>query len=252
MRRVKQTKKKSVFNGPLVSMLISLILVAAAVGVVFGFGAYLKEQTYEGPEIMSGLETTEKKQEDQEYLDIDEGFRPCYIMIGEVPAFGLWANSVPGIKDKDSQLLVSGQILRAQKRGNYEGQTYYKLKNGLYVSANITHAEPLISYTKLEGYIAITYLSSSGVNLRKWADFDADNIVGSVYVGDKVQVKAKVETEKGASAYLTEDGLYITADSRYSNDYTSVPEEEKKGEAKTTESERWDFSDPVLNGNGRS
>ena len=248
MRRVKQTKKKNVFNGPLLSMLISLILVAAAVGVVFGFGAYLKDQTYEGPEIMSGLETTEVEQGEQEYLDIDKGFRPCYIMIGETPAFGLWADAVPGKKAEDSQLLVSGQVLRAQKRGAYEGQTYYKLKNGLYVSANIAHAEPRVSYTKLEGYIAITYLSSSGVNLRRWADFDADNIAGSVYVGDKVQVKAKIETEKGASAYITADGLYITADSRYSNDYTSVPETKKHSAGETTESGRWDFSDPVLNG----
>ena len=33
-------------------------------------------------------------------------------------------------------------------------------------------------------------------------------------------------TEKGVSAYITSDDLYITTDTRYLNDYTSIPEEE--------------------------
>ena len=94
----------------------------------------------------------------------------------------------------------------------------------------------------MEGYLAITYISSSGVRLRKWADFDADNVAGAVYVGDKIQVKAKVQTEKGDSAFITTDGLYITADPQYFNDYSSVREKstesgkKNKNSASTSES----------------
>ena len=83
----------------------------------------------------------------------------------------------------------------------------------------------MTEYIKVNGYLAITYISASGINLRSWADFDADNVVKTVYVGEKIQVKAKVLTEKGVSAYITTDDLYITSDTRYLNDYTSILEE---------------------------
>ena len=86
---------------------------------------------------------------------------------------------------------------------------------------------------EVDGYLAVTYISSSGVRLRRWADFDADNVVGAVYVGDKVQVKARVQTEKGASAYITEDGLYITSDAQYFDDYTTVLKDAGKDGQKT-------------------
>ena len=62
----------------------------------------------------------------------------------------------------------------------------------MYLYASEKNMEELASYEKLEGYVAITYISSTGVRLRKWADFQADNVVKSVYVGDKVQVKARL------------------------------------------------------------
>lgn len=236
MRRVRRTKKSGLLQSPLFSMIISLLLVAAAVGFVFGFGAFLQNQTYTGPEVVSGLETTEEEEEENaEYLDLDKRFKACYVMICEVPPLGLWVNKVPGEKTDTSQMLVSGQIVHAQQRGTYKGQTYYKLDDGTYLSTDISHAETLLSYTEMEGYLAITYISSSGVRLRKWADFDADNVVGAVYVGDKVQIKAKVQTEKGASAYITTDGLYITSDTQYFNDYTSVPEDNTESETKKPE-----------------
>lgn len=224
MKRVKRTRKSGLFQSPLFSMAISLLLVAATVGFVFGFGAFLDNQTYTGPEVVSGLESTEEQKKSPEYLKMDSRFKACYVMICEVPPLGLWANPVPGEKTDASKMLVSGQIVHAKQRGSYKGQTYYKLDDGTYLSADITHAQPLISYTEMEGYLAITYISSSGVRLRKWADFDADNVAGAVYVGDKIQVKAKVQTEKGDSAFITTDGLYITADPQYFNDYSSVRE----------------------------
>ncbi len=272
MRHARRTKKSGLLQSPLFSMVISLLLVAAAVGFVFGFGAFLENRTYTGPEVVSGLETTEEETEEEnpEYLDLDNRFKACYVMICEVPPLGLWANPIPGEKTDASKMLVSGQVVHAQQRGTYKGQTYYKLDDGTYLSSDISHAQPLLSYTEMEGYLAITYISSSGVRLRRWADFDADNVVGAVYVGDKVQVKAKVQTEKGDSAYITTDGLYITADTQYFNDYTSVPEDKtesdsnkqsekttaadeettESGQDVSTETEntgKWDFSDRELN-----
>lgn len=256
MKRMNQMKKPEFFNSPLFSMLISIILVVIAVGMVFGFGNYLRNKTYTGPKIDTELENTDNVADDKEYLDVDDKFKSCYVMICNVPSSGLWANHVPGVKMEDSRELFNGQIVRAVERGTYQGHTYYKLEQDLYISANISHVEPLRSYIELDGYLAITYINSSGVHLRSWADFDADNVVKSVYVGDKVQVKAKVETEKGDSAYVTTDGLYITSNPRYFNDYTDISKEEEKTTEKkidssqeTTEktSETWDFSDPELN-----
>ena len=47
-------------------MAISLLLVAATVGFVFGFGAFLDNQTYTGPEVVSGLESTEEQKKSPE------------------------------------------------------------------------------------------------------------------------------------------------------------------------------------------
>ena len=232
MRRIKRTKKSGLLQNPLFSMAVSLLLVAATIGFVFGFGAFLENQTYTGPEVTSALASTEEKKEEPEYLKVDRRFRPCYVMISSVPPLGLWANPVPGEKTDTSRMLVSGEIVYAEQRGSYKGQMYYKLSDGRYLSTDINHAEPLLSYTEMEGYLAITYISSSGVRLRRWADFDADNVAGAVYVGDKVQIKAKVQTEKGASAYITTNGLYITTDNQYFNDYTVAVESSEKEDGK--------------------
>ena len=237
MRRVRRTKRAERLQSPLFSMIISLLLVGVTVGFVFGFGSFLQSQTYTGPEmeIAAGLEeeSTQQEAEEPEYLKVDKRFKPCYVMICEVPPLGLWANPVPGEKTDASRLLMSGQIVYAAQRGTYKGQTYYKLSDGLYLGTDVTHAQPLLSYMEVDGYLAVTYISSSGVRLRRWADFDADNVVGAVYVGDKVQVKARVQTEKGASAYITEDGLYITSDAQYFDDYTTVLKDTGKDGQKT-------------------
>ena len=91
----------------------------------------------------------------------------------------------------------------------------------MYLKASENYTEELTSYEKLGGYVAITYISSTGVRLRVWADFSADNVVKSVYVGDKVPIKGKVTLKNGDSAYITEEGLYLTTDIQYLNDYTT-------------------------------
>lgn len=142
-------------------------------------------------------------------------------MIKNLPAKGLYISELPGKKENSSTYLKSGQILWASKKGTYKDKTYYHLKNGMYLYASEKYMEELASYEKLEGYVAITYISSTGVRLRKWADFQADNVVKSVYVGDKVQVKGKVTRKNGESAYITDKGLYLTTDIQYLNDYTT-------------------------------
>ena len=70
-------------------------------------------------------------------------------------------------------------------------------------------------------HAAAKNISSSGVRLRSWADFkDDSNIVKSVFVGDKVNIIGEVQTVTGVSAYVTDEGLYMTTDIQYFNDYT--------------------------------
>lgn len=213
---------------PLRSVIIALLLVVVTAGIVIGIRLSLSEQTSTQSQSEADIQDEESFDPKKEYLDIDKKFEECYLMVRDVPESGMWANQIPGKKDEKSKELSNGQILKGIERGTYDEdkRTYYRLDNGLYVDANIKNVEPLTEYIKVNGYLAITYISSSGINLRSWADFDADNVVKTVYVGEKIQVKAKVITEKGVSAYITSDDLYITTDTRYLNDYTSIPEEE--------------------------
>lgn len=202
-----------------ISMSFSLILVAAVLLFIFGFKYFLSGREYKGSAVQKE-KTNDAYDVHKEYLDTDKSFKAGYLMIKEVPAGGLYVSQVPGKKADDSQTLKSGQILWASKKGTYKDKTYYHLKNGMYLRANEKQTEEIASYERLGGYVAITYISSSGVRLRKWADFQADNVVKSVYVGDKVQIKGKVTRKNGESAYITESGLYLTTDIQYLNDYT--------------------------------
>ena len=204
----------------LLSMSGSIILVALVLVFVFGFKHFLKGRNYSGK---ITLEDGVKSSEDasKEYLEMDKSFQPGYIMIKDVPKKGIYTLKISEKNKKDMVSLKNGQVLWAEKKGEYEGKTYYRLKNGLYVYASEKYTEELASYEKLGGYVVITYISSTGVRLRKWADFKADNIVKSVYVGDKVPVKAKGTRKNGESAYITAEGLYLTTDIQYLNDYTT-------------------------------
>lgn len=211
--------KKTLF-----SMSFSIILVAAVLLFVFGFKHFLNGRNYQG-NTGERAEAEEGYDADKEYLDVDKNFVAGYIMVKNVPEKGIYASKIPGKKQKNAVSLKDGQILWAVKKGSYQGKTYYRLKNDSYIHANEKYTEELASYEKLGGYVAITYISSTGVRLRKWADFKADNVVKSVYVGDKVPVKGKVTRKNGESAYITEAGLYLTTDIQYLNDYTTEPED---------------------------
>lgn len=204
----------------LLSMSASLILVAAVLVFVFGFKHFLNGRSYNG-ETFQEEAVEDSNNVKKEYLEVDESFQAGYIMIKNVSQKGIYTSEIPGKKKEDSISLKNGQILWASQKGEYEGKTYYHLRNGLYVQASEKYTEELASYEKLGGYVAITYISSTGVRLREWADFKADNVVKSVYVGDKVPVKAKVTRKNGESAYITESGLYLTTDIQYLNDYTT-------------------------------
>ncbi len=205
----------------IVSMLGSLAVVGLVVAFMFGFKMFLKNQTYQGN---NGFftDTTELSKDDSDgILDTEPNFESSYIMIMDVPEKGFYADTFPGKKTKKSVSLKNGQILRASARGRYGNETYYHLDNGYYVAANGKNVMLLSSYEELEGYVAITYISSSGVRLRSWADFkDDSNIVKSVFVGDKVNIIGEVQTVTGVSAYVTDEGLYMTTDIQYFNDYT--------------------------------
>ena len=181
------------------SMGFSLALVICVLLFIFGFKHFLKGREYQGNAVQKEAESSTQDIH-KEYLDTDKTFQSGYIMIKDVPEKGIYTSKLPGEKKKKGAVsLKNGQILWASK--NY--------------------TEELTSYEKLGGYVAITYISSTGVRLRAWADFSADNVVKSVYVGDKVPIKGKVTLKNGDSAYITEEGLYLTTDIQYLNDYTT-------------------------------
>ncbi len=213
------------------SMGFSLILVGVVIVFVITFRFFLSGNFFTSK---TGEKTEQQNNTRKEYLDTEKNFEPCYIMIRNVSSKGFYASEIPGEKTSQSQKLKNGQIFWADQKGTYEGKKYYRLKNGRYIKCVSEKVERLRSYEKLGGYVVITYISTSGVRLRSWADFHADNIVKSVYVGDKVSVTGKVVTIRGDSAYITQDGLYLTTSTQYLNDYTT---EEEAAEEDTQEQE---------------
>ncbi|MCI6858399.1 MAG: hypothetical protein MR867_03785 [Eubacterium sp.] len=224
---MKDREKRQESNPSAKESVLSMIFSLSLVGCVFLFMAglkfYLGSHTYHGEAAVFSLKHSGNPAAG-DYLLEDKKFEPGYIMIKNVPDRGYFASEIPGKKTDTSESLKNGQLLRAVKKGTYRDETYYKLMNGLYVRADKKCVEKLTSYEKLEGYVVITYISSSGVRLRSWADFQADNVVKSVYVGDKVKITGKVINQKGESAFLTENGFYLTTDIRYFNDYTVDPQ----------------------------
>ncbi len=212
------------------SMIGSLVLVGLVVAFIFGFQYYLSTHKYTGekPSQIANIESTEEAHKPgTEYLDLEKKYTGRYIMIQNLGDDDeIYATSVPGKgkDDENAMKLKNGQIFYAAGRGTYQGVHYYKLKDGRYVVSSKQYCEPLSSYTKVTGYLAITYVSNSGVKIRSFADFEADNIVKCVYVGEKVQVKASIVTQDGAKAFQTEDGNYIINDTKYYTDYTNVVE----------------------------
>lgn len=214
------------------SILFSIILVAAAMGFVFGFKYFLAGRTYRGPDIPEVLEDEKSNNaEDQLTLEKDPDFNYKYIVIQGLSGKELRASEKPDEKSFTGKNLKEGMILKVKGRGMAGGKYYYTLENGLYLRDSKS-VMPLMEYVELEGYVTITYISSTGVRLRRWPDFDANNIAGSAYVGDKVDIKGRVTTVTDTTAFVTRDGYFMTTNSRYLNDHTNVvPNKETDSES---------------------
>lgn len=219
----KQKKSNDHVDSSIGSILFSVFLVALAIGFVFGFKYFLKGRGFTPTE--STVTQADGEKEPDETTEIkmeqDNNFKYEYITVLGLDGKELYANVVPDKKGADSVKIEEGENLKVQMRGYINGKLYYLLEDGRYLKDDKS-LMPLKEYVPLKGYLSITYISSSGVHLRKWADFHADNIVSSVYVGDAVSVSAKIVTAKDTVAFVTKDGLYITADSRYLTDHTRV------------------------------
>ncbi|MDO4975972.1 MAG: hypothetical protein Q4E53_01805 [Eubacteriales bacterium] len=217
-------------RGTLLSMLFSLFLVGLSVLFVVGFHFFLTEQEYDGKVSLFG-----GKKDSNEILNLDQSFQPTYIIIKNTSKKDIYATDFPGKVEDGSEKLEDGAFLSVVKKGTFEEKTYFQLSDSGYVEYRFSQVQEVTEYIPLEGYIAITYISSAGVHLRKWADFDADNIASTVYVADRVDIKAMVATADGAKAFQTAEGYYITTDSSYFTDYTDLKEKTKAPEEMTTE-----------------
>jgi hypothetical protein len=216
------------------SILFSVFLVALAIGFVFGFKYFLSGDVLIGPDFFNKADE-DQGDSDEVMMEKDNNFKYEYVVIQDLNGKEIKAVKDPraqkddsGKTAEDDNLFITvgeGQILKVNMRGYIDGTLYYQLENGCYLKDNKS-IMPLKEYVELTGDLAITYISSSGVRLRKWPDFDADNnTVSSVYVGDKVPVRAKIITVTDVPAFVTTDGLYITTNSRYLNDHTKPVEE---------------------------
>ncbi len=205
------------------SMLFSLVLVGLTFAFVIGFRVFLKSQTYRPAE-----ETSSSQENSDDTLVLEEDFDIKYLMVKNVSDQEEFCSTkIPGIVEEDSARLKNGQILEVRDKGLYKGKPYYRLKDGSYVQGSDAKILEIKDYLPLTGYIAITYISSGGVRLRSWVDFEDDNVVKSVYVGDKVNIEAMVTTTEDVSAFRTDEGLYITTNPQYFTDYTNLNELEK-------------------------
>ena len=218
----------------LLSMLVSLILLGLTFAFVIGFRYFLKSQTYRYPDSSS------TRQEDStDTLIPVEDFTIRYLMVKNVSGQEEFcATKEPGIVEEDSLRLKNGQILEVRDKGYYNGKLYYRLKDGSYLQGSEAKILEIKDYLPLTGYIAITYISSGGVRLRSWVDFEDDNVVKSVYVGDKVNIVAMVTTTDDVSAFRTDEGLYITTNPQYFTDYTNLNEVEQAAREAEEEAEK--------------
>lgn len=215
--------KKEQENGlaTLTSMIGSVILVALAWAFIIGFHYFLQGQTYQAPSHEEKTEATE------EQPVVDESFSCPYIIIKNISEKEpLYMTTEPGVIDENSVILQNGQMLATKQKFSFHQKNFYELKDGKYVEVVEKRVQEVAEYLPLNGYINITYISSSGVRIRSWVDFDADNVVSSVYVGDNVKIGGLVTLVDGTTAFrITEEGLeglYITTDTQYFTDFTNL------------------------------
>ena len=230
-KKMPKNEEQEPASKTITSMLFSVFLVCLALAFVVGFRAFLRSHNYQNRE--NGKASLEENASDEkEILSLDEEFQPTYLIVKNLSQKEFCKTKEPGKAGKDSKRLTDGQLLYAQQKGTRDGKTYYRLKDGSYLEEKESYIQELKEYVPLDGYIVITYISSSGVRVRSWVDYEADNVVKSVYVGDKVPVTAMVTTKGGESAFRTSEGYYITTDSRYFTDYTDLKEKSSEESTK--------------------
>lgn len=220
------------------SILISLTIVLVAVAYSNGFGIVVKKLKVDpGTKIEWGklwkteentsAETTATKQEVKENkagLNLDKHFEPLKLMVTDATTESIYTSVMPGEVSKDDRQLRNGEILTAIAKGSVGGRSYYELDDETYIAVTQKNIVPLESYIKLTGYISITYINTTGIKLRSYADFEADNVIGTVYVGEEMGIVAKIRTKDGVEAFITDKGEYFTTDNRYFNDFTVTNE----------------------------
>ena len=229
----------------ILSMLFSLFLVGLVVVFVFSFNRFLKGRTYHKLEMSPELGLEDQYDSSVSYLDLDKDFLSCFIVIKELPQEGLSEDLIPGKRTNSSVPVKSGQIMRASCRGNYQDKKYYQLENGMYITANGKNVEPMVLYVPVSGSLAITHVSSKGVQLRSWPDFNSEiNIVKPVFVGDVVNVTGRLVLSDGKTgAYVTDEGYFIINNEKYFEPHVkdpTNPEADKKEEKKEEKQEEKD------------
>jgi len=218
----------------ILSMLFSLFLVGLVVVFVFSFNRFLKGRTYHKLEMSPELGLEDQYNANVQYLNLDKDFLSCFIVIKELPQEGISEDLIPGKKTNSSVPVKSGQIMRASCRGNYQDKKYYQLENGMYITANGKNVEPLFLYVPVSGSLAITHVSSKGVQLRLWPDFKSEtNMVRSVFVGDVVNVTGRLVLSDGKTgAYVTDEGYFIIDNEKYFEAHVKDPSKPAAAEEK--------------------
>ena len=223
--RKSQKKRKKSGENTILSMLFSLFLVGLAWLFLLGFHYFLKGQTYHGAS--HSKEGTQSTESTQEAKVIDPDFDCPFIMIKDTKEEEpIYATAQPGTVDSTSSLLTDGLLLAVSHKISYQKKDYYELKDGNYVEVDKKKVDEVAEYIPLSGYIAITYIGPTGVRIRSWIDFDAENVVESAYVGDTLTIGGMITLVDGSSAFrITERGYentYITTDTQYFTDFTNL------------------------------
>lgn len=227
----KKRKRKS-SNRKRIRGLGSLIRILFVAAVCFGaiyYAMYHEDSivpVFNKSEEVKKTDTTESAGEQSAELAKDPLFEPCYVMISNATDNGIKTTATPADNGTIVKRLKNGTIVQAVENGtNSAGISYFKLEDGSYLLDEDEYVLELKSYTKIKGYVVITFVSATGVKLRAWANFDDDNVAKRVFVGDQVQIVGKVVTQDDQEAYETSDGYYMTTNPEYFDAYLEeVPE----------------------------
>ena len=92
----------------------------------------------------------------------------------------------------------------------------------------IKKAATMTAFWLCDGTLEITYAGADGVNLRSGLKITNNNIVGTLYKGEKRRVVQGMKLSNGQEWYRLESGEYITANKNYVA-YTDNNQKKKVG-----------------------